>query len=149
MSQYLNIYLIPKSKDENAKDANEEMKSAKPLLLVTFSSYSLVYQCFADNANVPYAIDGLNGDARLELTEDVLGSIINSLEEDIKNEEDTINLYEKYAATNQKYIYEILDRKKNLNDLLIQKHSIEFLNAIAYDIRQGWSGFEKIIANYN
>lgn len=146
MSQYLNIYLIPKRKEETIKETDEEMK---PLLLVSFSSYSLVYQCFADNANVPYAIDGLNGDAQLELTEDVLGDIINSLEEDIKNEEDTINLYEKYAATNQKYIYEILDRKKNLNELLIQKHSIEFLNAIAYDIQQGWSGFEKIIVNYN
>ncbi len=146
MSQYLNIYLIPKRKEETIKEMNEEMK---PLLLVSFSSYSLVYQCFADNANVPYAIDNLNGDAQLELTEDVLGDIINSLEEDIKNEEDTLNLYEKYAATNQKYIYEILDRKKNLNELLTQKHSIEFLNSIAYDIRQGWSGFEKIIANYN
>lgn len=135
MSSYLNIYLVPKSKGEEKQ---------KPLLLISYSRSSDIYQYFNDNLNIAYYGMGEVPNYS-KLTKEMVDNVLYDLKKDIQNSEKRVAEYEKHAAGNYEIIDEIIHTKEYIEDLKSALHPIEYIGELVSELE--YSEFEAIYIN--
>lgn len=134
MSSYLNIYLVPKRK--------EEKEEKKYLLLMSYSRNSDIYQFFQENINPRYT-------GYTSLSPDNMQLIIDDLENEIESSKERLELYDKYARDNPDYIQEILSTREILNDYRSTLDTVNAIKDIVENIEDGYSDFEEVCCNIN
>ena len=140
MSCYLNIYLVPKSKEEN--------KEAKPLFLTQFSRNSDVYSCFEESVAVPYMGIDENKEVYSQLTSDDMRSALGSIEGMLTNMKDRIaTLYKIIEKSyNEDLKNDIVDTESYIKELEETKSTIEKIKFIVDECGE-YSDFEKVVVN--
>lgn len=126
MSSYLNIYLKPKKKD------------SKPLLLISFSRSSDIYQAFYDNFNL-YSSEG----EKKEITGAMMNTVITDVTSEINKSR---SRYESYLEAKEKAdIEDIVSLKEYIHDLEYTKAQLDFLQEIVWSCENDYSNFEKVL----
>lgn len=129
MSSYLNIYGITK-----------EEKKRK--LLISYSRNNDIYQEIDEELNLPWNGDG-DDNYRQLFTSDI-EAVINNLQGRIKQSNNRLTEYEKYANGNAEIIDEIIGLKEYIKDMEITIYKLYFLLDVVSDTNDGYNDFEKI-----
>ena len=139
MSSYLNIYLVPKTKDKDNKDNKE-----KPLLFCSFSRNHPIYSAIVESINPVY---GGNENKYTILTEESIKSAIDELDEEIDSMFKKIHEYELHANGNSECIEELINLKQIYKDMLSNSENLEFIRWFVSDINDNYTDFEKVLCN--
>lgn len=129
MSSYLNIYGITK-----------EEKKRK--LLISYSRNNDIYQEIDEELNLPW--NGDENDNYRQLSVSDIEAVINGLQERIKQSNNRLIEYEKYANGNTEIIDEIISLKEYIKGMEITIYKLYFLLDIVSDTNNGYNDFEKI-----
>lgn len=154
MSSYLSFYLVPKKTktkygyDSEKGHTEEEIKvsEGEPLLLMSYSRSSEVYQSYNDTLNPVYAGDE---DKYTELTYEDAKRVIEEFESDLKKTEKRLSV--SYKMLKERYDGELWTEIQSTEEYLDeQKATLEELKHIAnlvYECTNKWTDFEKVLIN--
>ena len=155
MSSYLSFYLVPnKTKTKYGYDEEKghteeviEVSKGEPLLLMSYSRSSDIYQAYNDTLHPAYAG---NEDKYTELTYEMAKRVIGEFENDIKKTE-------KRLATDYKmlkeggYSDELWEEIHSFEDHLSEHKStleeLNFIASIVYECTHSYTDFEKVLIN--
>lgn len=138
MSNYLNIYLIPKRKDKKEKK--------QYLLLNSYSRNSDVYEAFYENMHLVFSWDR---DKYTTITLVDIKNIQEDLNKSIHNTQKRLTEYKKYAHNNPEYIEDILSMKEVLEDYQNTYNIVYSIGDIVQETVNGYNDFEEICCNIN
>lgn len=155
MSSYLSFYLVPKlSKkkyDYNIDDGHTEkeikLSEGLPLLLMSYSRSSDIYQAYNDTLNPAYA--GME-EKYTEVSYEDAQKVVQEFEEDLKTSEQRLAINYKMlkeGGYSSELWEEIQTEEKYVAE---QKDCLEELKFIAhfiYEIKHDWTDFEKVLIN--
>lgn len=144
MSEYLNIYLVPKrSKDEKLK---------KPVYLTCYSRNSDEFDAITEEVCVPYANDK---EQYVELTSKAMQNVCEQQESEVKDCDDRIKKRQESLRyiSNGEAIETVLceidditkcrdEQQETLNEL---RHILWLVEHIADESEYDWPGFEKVV----
>lgn len=156
MSSYLNFYLVPKKskkmydydKDDGHTEIEVELATGKPLLFMSYSRSSDIYQTYNETLHPVFI--GLKETQYTELTYEKSQEVIRDYEKDLIKTKERLSvsykmlkecgysseLWEDIQST-EEYVRE---QEKCLEEL---KH----ISDIVYEIYEGYNDFEKILIN--
>lgn len=135
MSSYLNIFLVPKRKDE-------ETEKKRHLLLLSYSRSSCVYQLFCDAIHPVFV--GSDERQYTILDKDNIQQVKAEVDRTISSITKRVGLYEKYAADNPDYIERILSLREELEEYKEAEKTISFLCEIVCEATEGYCSFEEV-----
>lgn len=137
MSSYLNIYLVPKADNEEAK----------PLLLSSFTRNSHVYQYIQDNISISFF--GMEDEIQYtELTKEDILLVINDIKKDIDDYRKRIDIYykiKKSSGSVSEIVNTVIELEELIAELTDALYTIEFIYGIITDL--SFSDFKKVVAN--
>lgn len=137
MSCYLNIYLVPKSK---------EGQESKPIFLTQYSRNTDIYSAITENMVVPYVMDK---DVYADLTPSIMQEVKHDVEKSIstmKNRTDTLyKMLEKNY--NEDLKDDIVQSEDFIKELQEQLKVVENIKYIVDEVNSDWSDFEKVVVN--
>lgn len=137
MSCYLNIYLVPKSK---------EGRESKPIFLTQYSRNTDIYSAITENMVVPYVMDK---DVYADLTPSIMQEVKHDVEKSIstmKNRTDTLyKMLEKNY--NEDLKDDIVQSEDFIKELQEQLKVVENIKYIVDEVNSDWSDFEKVVVN--
>lgn len=131
MSSYLTIYGVPKNE-------------GKPIDIVSFSRSHCIYSAICDEVNVAWAGES---DVYTNLTTEMIDQVVRIIEEDLKSCTSRLQIYEKYASQNSKYIQKIINLQEYIEELNTTKSYCEMIGTIVMQCSLSLSGFSKICCN--
>ena len=137
MSCYLNIYLVPKSK---------EGQESKPVLLTQYSRSTDTYSAITENMVVPYVMDE---DVYADLTPSIMRGIKNDIEKSISTMKSrTETLYKMLEKNyNEDLKDDIVQSEDFIKELQEQLKVVENIKYIVDEVNSDWSDFEKVVVN--
>lgn len=148
MSSYLNFYLKPKeNKKRYTEEGEVEVKlTQEPLLLLSYSRNTDVYQSFDENLNIAYAG---NEDKYTELTVKDCDEVINDVKNDIEKTERRLEISYKIAKQNinDDLFSDIHSMEEYLDDLKRNLNELNQITNIVSEIENGYTDFEKVMIN--
>ena len=155
MSSYLSFYLVPKKTKKRYKYDGEngnteeeiEISKGEPLLMMSYSRNSDIYQAYNDTLNPAYA--GME-DKYTDLTYEDAKRVVSEFEAEVKSTEQRLGITYKILKeggycddlwseiqSNEKYLAE---QKETLEEL-------KFIMNFVYEVTQSWTDFEKVLIN--
>lgn len=155
MSSYLSFYLVPKkskkrydyNKDDGHTEVEIKLSEGEPLLLMSYSRSSEIYQAYNDTLNPAYC--GME-DKYSDLTYEDSKRVITEYEAELKSTEERLKVDYKMLKEGG-YSSELWDDIHSMEGYLKeQKENLETLKQISsmvYDIYEGYSDFEKVLIN--
>lgn len=155
MSSYLSFYLVPKKTkkrygyDEEKGNTEEEVKvsEGEPLLLMSYSRSSEVYQAYNDTLNPAYAG---NDDKYTELTYEDAKRVIDEFESDIKKTEKRLAVSYKMlkeGGFSDELYTEINSTEEYLDEQKAVLEELKHISNIVYECSNSWTDFEKVLIN--
>ena len=142
MSSYLTFYLVPKKDKEETKE---------PLVLMSYSRSSDIYQAFYKNVDIAYIGDD-DKPNYTELTKDLVNKVVNTVKTDYddtqKNFAARMDAYKSIKLEGkafEDYVEDFQSTTLYLEELKESVIQIEFINSIIEDL--DYSDFEKVLIN--
>lgn len=133
MSSYLNFY-----------GRLRENPESEPVLFLSYSRSSDMYQEMYENLSVPYDEDGTKF---LKLTSSNLDEVLKQIQDNISSTRSRIKHLEDHANGNKDIIYDIVSLEEYTRDLERTRHSIEIIKDIVEEATFDYSGFSEILVN--
>jgi sarcosine oxidase delta subunit len=155
MSSYLTFYLVPKKTKKQSVYNNEEghtekeitLSEGKPLILMSFSRNSDVYQAYYETLNPAYC--GTE-EKYTEITYADSQRVTKEFENDIKKTEQRLEISYKMLKEGG-YSSELWEEIQSTEEYLReQKETLEELKHISniiYEVTEGYNDFEKVLIN--
>ena len=155
MSSYLNFYLVPKKskkkydfdKDDGHTEIEIKLSEGEPLLLMSFSRSSEIYQAYNETLNPAYC--GME-EKYTELTYEDSKNVIREFEDDLKKTEERLKVDYKmlkeggYSSELWEEIHSFEEYIKGQKSVLEELKSI---SNIVYEVCEGYNDFEKVLIN--
>lgn len=156
MSSYLSFYLVPKkykktykfNKDNGHTETEVELSKGEPLLFMSYSRSSEVYQAYDDALDIVFC--GMNETQYTELTYEKAKHVIQIFEENIRRTEARLKTDYKMLKEGG-YSSELWEEIHSFEDYVSeQKSTLVELKSIAnmvYDVYEDYNDFEKVLIN--
>ena len=155
MSSYLSFYLVPKKskkkydfdKDDGHTEIEIKLSEGEPLLLMSFSRSSEIYQAYNETLNPAYC--GME-EKYTELTYEDSKSVIREFEAELEKTEERLKVdYKmlKEAGYSSELWGEIQSFEEYVNDQRKSLEKLKSISNIVYEVCEGYNDFEKVLIN--
>jgi len=155
MSSYLTFYLVPKktkkkydfNKDDGHSEIEVELSKGEPLVLMSYSRSSDVYQAYNDELNPAYC--GME-EKYTELTYEDSKRVCSEFEKDMKETKQRLEIdYKmlKEGGYNSELHEDIQSFEKYIAEQKATLEELKFISNLVYEVAEGYTDFEKVLIN--
>ena len=155
MSSYLSFYVVPKktkkkydfNKDDGSSEIEVELSKGEPLLLLSYTRSSDIYQAYNETLHPAYS--GME-EKYTEVTYEDSKNVIREFEADLKKTEERLKVdYKmlKEAGYSSELWEEIQSFEEYVNDQRKSLEELKSISNIVYEVYEGYNDFEKVLIN--
>lgn len=155
MSSYLSFYVVPKKtkkrydfdKDNGHTEIEIKLSEGQPLLLMSYSRNSNIYQAYNETLNPAYA--GME-EKYTEVSHKDAQRVVMEFEDDLKKSEQRLAINYKMlkeAGYSSELWEEIQSEESYIAEQKESLNELKFIASLIYECTNTWTDFEKVLIN--